>query len=158
MAKLKKAAIKFALTFTAGAIAGILLGSAAISTIASLRLDSLYEKIALLEKTIQEKNAKLESLEKAINSRNLVLTDIELILTFDQDKTDDMDKIAIEKTIKEKYLVFLGDEVRNIDADVITLIADNRILKINNKEFILNVEKLVLTEVLKLWIRVREVI
>lgn len=156
MAGLKKAAIKFSLTFVAGAVAGILTGSAAMCTLVSFRMDSLYEKIALLETTISEKDTKLKSLEKSINSRNMVLTDIEVILTFEQDKADEMDKIAIEKTIKEKYLVFLGDEVKNIDTEVIALIADNRILKINNKEVILHVDKLVLTEVLKLWITVRD--
>ena len=58
----------------------------------------------------------------------------------------------IEKTVKEKYNILLGAEVKSIDPDIITLVVDKRILKMNGKEIQLHVNKLKLTEILKLWI------
>ncbi|NLM76144.1 MAG: hypothetical protein GX187_08655 [Clostridiaceae bacterium] len=155
MAKLKKGIIKFALSFIAGAISGGLLGASVVCTLVSYRMDTLYEKIAVLKNTINDKDAKLRNLEKAINSCNLVLKNIEIILLTDQDAVDEIDKIEIESVIKEKYMSLLGNEVQKLDAEIITIIIDNRILKLNDKEFMLHVEKLVLTEVLKLWVRVK---
>ncbi len=46
----------------------------------------------------------------------------------------------------------MGAEVKSIDPDIITLVVDKRILKMNGKEIQLHVNKLKLTEILKLWI------
>ena len=54
----------------------------------------------------------------------------------------------------KKNTCLLGNEVQKLDASYYDNY-NNRILKLNDKEFMLHVEKLVLTEVLKLWVRVK---
>lgn len=151
MGQLKKNGQKFILCFIAGLLTGILIGTAILSIIVSYRMDMHYKKIAYLETTIQDKNSRLEKLEKSINTQNIILKDIEIILIFDG---DEMDKIEIEKAIKEKYSTLLGKEVKNIDPDILIEVVDKRILKIEDREYKLHINKLILTEVLKIFIKV----
>lgn len=154
MAKHKIRINNYFLNFFIGLIAGVLIGIISFSTLISCKIDSFYEKIASLENIILDKNAKLENLEKSINSKKFVLKDIEVILLSKEKDIDDLETMHIEKTIKEKYSILLGIEVKSIDPDIITLIVDKRILKMNGKEIQLHINKLKLTEVLKLWIDV----
>lgn len=151
MGKLKKTGLKFIFCFIVGMIAGILIGVSALSIIVSYRLDMQYKEISYLENTIKDKNARLEKLEKSINTQGVILKNIEIVLSFDGDEIDGID---IEKTIKEKYTSLLGKEVKTIDADIIIEIVDKRILKIQDREYKLQVDKLILTETLKIFIQV----
>ncbi|MBU5676332.1 hypothetical protein KQI88_07875 [Alkaliphilus sp. MSJ-5] len=154
MGQLKNKGQKFILCFIAGLVTGILIGTAILSIIVSYRMDMHYKKIAYLETTIQDKNARLEKLEKSINTQNIILKDIEIILIFDGDEMDEIDEIEIEKAIKEKYSTLLGKEVKNIDPDILIEVADKRILKIEDREYRLHINKLILTEILKIFIKV----
>lgn len=151
MEQLKKKDFRFILCFMTGIVVGALIGTAIICIIISYRMDMFYKKIAYLESTIQDKNIQLEKLEKTINTKNLVLKNIEVVLIFNG---DEIDKIDIEKTIKEKYSSLLGKEVKKIDADIIVEVMNNRIFKIEGKEYKLFVNRLILTETLKIWIKI----
>ncbi|MGI6085259.1 MAG: hypothetical protein ACOYIF_07400 [Acetivibrionales bacterium] len=157
MAKHKIKCNKYFLNFSAGLITGFLIGSVLFCSLVSGKIDSFYERIAALENTILDKNAKLENLEKSINSNKFILKDIEVVLVFKEDDIDDLEIIHIEKTVKEKYGALLGSEIKSLDPEIIVLIIDNRILKMNGKELQLHVNKLMLTEILKLWISVDKI-
>ncbi|NLK64913.1 MAG: hypothetical protein GX289_07445 [Tissierellia bacterium] len=151
------AGYKFLICFISGLLWGTLAGSVGISMLVSHRIDEFYEKIAYLEHTIQDKNEKLDKLEKSINNANIVLKDISVILEFtnlSEEQIDQIDNIEIEKAIKEKYASSLGKEIKGLDADILVQIIDKRILKFHNAEYKLTVNKLVLSDVLKLWVGV----
>ncbi len=162
MGKLKKGTFKFYICFLTGLIAGMLIGSAILTVIVSYRVDEQYRQITYLENTIQEKDTQLEKLEQSINTQDLILKEIEVSLTFTENKDenieeeqiDEIDKIDIEKAIKEKYSSILGKEVKNIDPDILIEVIDKRIFKIENREYRLQVHKLILTEILKLSVKV----
>ncbi len=151
MNQLKKKGLKPRTCFVAGIIIGILIGTVAFNILVSYRMDQFYKRIAYLENTIQDKNSVLEKFEKNINTRSLIIKGIEVLLIFDG---DEIDKIYIVKTIKDKYSTLLGKEVKKIDPDLIVEVVDKRILKIDDKEFKLRVHKLILTEILKIWISI----
>lgn len=140
--------------FVTGIIIGILVGAAAFNIMVSYRLDSLYKRIAYFEQIIDDKNAVLEKFEKNINTRSLRIKRIEVALVFDG---DEIDQINIEKSVKDRYSELLGKEVNKVDSDLIVEVVDKRILKIEDKEFKLKVNKLILTEVMKIWISVEPV-
>lgn len=154
MNRIKKKSLKLKSCFFAGILIGILIGTAAFNIFVSYRMDQFYQRIAFLEQTIQDKNAVLEKFEKNINIRSLIIKGIEVVLVFGG---DEIDKILIEKNIKDKYSTLLGKEVKNIDPDLIIEVVDKRIFKIDEKEYKLRVNKLVLTELLKIWITVEPV-
>jgi predicted mannosyl-3-phosphoglycerate phosphatase (HAD superfamily) len=120
-------------------------------------MEEFYEKIAYLEHTIQDKDEKLEKLESSINNANIVLKDITVILEFtglSKEQIDLIDNIEIEKAIKEKYASSLGKEVKSLDADILVQVIDKRILRFDDTEYQLTVNKLVLSDILKLWVGV----
>lgn len=177
MGKLRKETLKFLISFITGIVCGTLIGAAILAVIVSYRLDNQYKRITYLETTIEDKDARLKKLEESINTQGLILQDIEVNLNFNQieeednteendkgplknsseyeiDNIDDIDKIDIEKNIKQKYNSLLGKEIKNIDPDIIVEVIDKRIFKLENREYRLKVEKLILTETLRLYINV----
>jgi phosphoenolpyruvate synthase/pyruvate phosphate dikinase len=125
-----------------------------MTVLVSYRMDECYEKIAYLDKTIEEKNDKLEKLENSINNSNFILKDIIIILTSEVEEINQIDNFEIEKAIKEKYKSLLGKEVKNLDVDLLDQVIDKRILKFDTGEYKLKVNKLVLTDILKLWVAI----
>lgn len=150
MSPLKKG-FKSGYCFIAGILVGIIMGTAALIVIVSYRIDSYYERIVYLEQVIQDKNVILEKFQKNVNTQSLVIKNIEVVLLFNG---NEIDKITLEKSVKEKYSTLLGKEVKKIDPDLIIEVVDKRILRIGDKEYKLRVNKLILTEVLKIWISV----
>jgi len=50
--------------------------------------------------------------------------------------------------------ISLGKEVKRLDADILLQVIDKRIMKFNGAEYQLTVNKLVLSDILKLWVNV----
>ncbi|HLR22049.1 MAG TPA: hypothetical protein VK087_08680 [Tissierellaceae bacterium] len=146
---------KFLIYFITGLVWGILIGTLILVALVSYRMDEYYKKIVYLENVIIDKEAKLEKVEDTINTQYVVLEDIDINLDF---IGDELDKIEIEKAIKEKYNSLLGKEVKDMDADILLEVIDRRIFKVGEKEYKLKVEKLILTETLELYIEVEQVV
>ncbi|NMA03783.1 MAG: hypothetical protein GX925_03650, partial [Clostridiales bacterium] len=109
MGKLRKRALKFIICFITGLLTGTLIGVVALSVLVSFRMDNYYKQLSYLENIIRDKDERLEKLEKSINTQYLVIKDIEINLIFEKGENDDeIIKMEIEKTIKEKYKTLLG--------------------------------------------------
>lgn len=67
---------------------------------------------------------------------------------------DELDKIALEKSIQGKYGQLLGKEVGAIDIDLVAEVVDERIMKLEEREYKLKLKKIMLAEVLKIWVEV----
>lgn len=152
MGRIKRKETHIFIVFVTGMIFGGMLGILSISTLISYRLDQDYEKIAELQHTIEDKNIRLEKLEESINKQKIILKEIRVELLFGG---NEMDEIVLEKHIKEKYAMLLGKEVKSMDIDLIEEIIDRRIMKVNGKEHQLLVNKIHLTDVLRVWIEVK---
>jgi hypothetical protein len=157
MGKMKNKHYSFVICFMTGLLWGVIFGAVAISTLVSARMDVFYQKIAYLENVITDKEEKLAKLEKSINNKNTVLKDVQVILEFtniSEEQISQINNIEIEKSIKEKFSSSLGKEVKGFDVEIFQQVIDKRILKIDGYEYQLTVNKLVLTDILKLWIKV----
>lgn len=157
MGKIGKKIYPFTICFITGLLWGVIIGAISISMLVGMRMDAFYERIAYLENTIIDKDEKLAKLEKSINNKNIVLKDIEVVLEFNnisEEQITQLDNIEIEKSIKEKFRSSLGKEVKGLDAEILQQIIDKRILKFDGTEYQLTVNKLVLTDILKLWVQV----
>lgn len=157
MGKVRKKVYLFIICFITGLLWGVIIGAVSISSLVSFRMDSFYERIAYLENTITDKDEKLAKLEKSINNANIILKDIEVILEFvgvNEEQLNQIDNIEIKKSIKEKFRSSLGKEIKSLDADILLEVIDKRILKFGDTEYQLTVDKLVLTDILKLWVKV----
>ena len=151
----KKIIIKYFTTITISIIIGMFLGAISLNVLISYRIDEYHKEITYLKGTIEEKDIKLEKLEESINNRRFILKAIEVELIYDgEDEEDEIDKVTLEKNIKSKYSNLIGKEVKTIDIDLVQEVIHKRIMKLDNNEYQLMVKKIVLTDVLKLWIEV----
>jgi septal ring factor EnvC (AmiA/AmiB activator) len=142
---------KYLLTLITGMLVGLLIGIIVINTLISYRIDQYHQRIKYLEKAIEDEKTKFKKLEESINKRKFIIKDIEVMLIYEG---DELEKIELDKHIKGKYSNLLGKEVKTIDADMTSDIIDGRIMQIGDKEYKLKVNKLVITEVLKIWVKI----
>ncbi len=160
MGKIKQKGYPFIICFMTGLLWGVILGAISISLLVSYRMDSFYEKIAYLENTIADKDEKLAKLEKSINNKETVLKDVEIVLEFtdfNEEQINQINSMEIEKSIKEKYRSLLGKEIKGLDAEILFQVINKRILRLGGTEYQLTVNKLVLTDILKLWVQVSKI-
>lgn len=150
MGRIRKAG--FILFFLSGFIVGVLLGCVSLSAFISYRIDGYHQKIASLNSIIDEKNMALEKLEDSINRNKLIVKDVEVYINSKEDK---LINIELKKHIKKKLGVFLGKEVKKVEADMLWEVINQRIMKIDNKEYRLVANKLVVSEVINIWIEVK---
>lgn len=136
-----------------GFILGGLIGIIAFSTFISYRIDQYHHKIKTLESEIADKNARLEKLEEVINKKKLVVKEVEVTL---ENEEDEIAKITLQKHIKEKLDKFIGKEVNKLDGDMLWEVVDKRIMKIEDKEYKLKVNKLMISETIHIWVQVQK--
>lgn len=151
MDRLIKTFYKYSLTLTLGILIGILLGTLSFNAFISYRIDKYFKEITYLKATIDEKDVRLKKLEESINKKRFILGNIEINLLYEG---DEIDRVTLEKHIKQKYSNLLGKEVKNIDIEMVSEVIDNRIMKIENKEYKLKVKKILLAEELKIWVEI----
>ena len=141
-----------------GVLIGVIIGIVFLNMLISFRIDIYCERIKYLENIIEDKEIRLAKLEESINNEKIILKEIEIvIMTEEKDEEDLIDKITLEKHIKEKYSEILGREVKSIDIDLIGEVIDKRIMQLDGKEYQLFVDKIVLTEILKIWVAVEKI-
>lgn len=149
------------MSFSTGIMLGLMAGAAGISALISYRIDMYHERIMYLETVINDKDVKLNKLEESMNNaknkNKFILKDIEIVLAFDGEDSK-IDKLKIEEHVKGRLKDLLGKEVKNIDADLISAAIDKTIFKIEgrdySREYTLKLSRLVLSEILKLWVEV----
>lgn len=140
--------------FITGIVLGILIGIVAFSILVSFRMDKSYREIKRLELINEDKDLRLRKLEESVDKTRLILKSIEIFLIYEGYEGDEIDKIELERIIKEKYNLLLGKEVGGIDIDLVAEVVDKRIVKLEEKEYKLKLQKLILGEVLKIWVEV----
>ena len=147
MDKVRK--FKGIICFIAGILTGIVAGTTGLNVLVSYRLDTYYQKVRYLQAMVEDKSLQLEKLEESIIKRKFILKEVEVFLSFEG---SELDKLELESHIKDKYRNLLGKEIKNLDIDIIQEVVDNRIMEVGGREYKLKVVKLLLSDVLKVWI------
>ncbi len=150
MGRIRKAG--YLVFFFTGVILGGIIGFVTLSAFISYRIDGYHQKIASLYSIINEKDMVLEKLEDSVNKRKLVVKDIEVWLDSKEDK---LVNIELEKHIKQKLGIFVGKEVGKIEADMLWEVINQRIMKIGSSEYRLEANKLVISEIINIWIEIK---
>lgn len=150
--KTRRPAIMFG--FIAGIFTGVLIGLWVMVTLVSYRMESFHKMNAYHESVIKEKNTQLEQLEKSVNKGKYILKSVEVIFLCEN---EEVDILLFETELKKKYNTLLGREVQSLDAEMIAEVADKRIFRMDNGQYQLFVQKLILAENLKLWVEIRPI-
>ncbi|MFZ5354240.1 MAG: hypothetical protein ACOZCL_16180 [Bacillota bacterium] len=125
------------------------MSNVSLTAFISYRIDKYHERIKQLEAVINDKDRKLQKLDESLNKRKYILKDIEIVIN---SPLDEISKLSLKKHIADKYSSIVGKEIKYIDAELLEEIIDNRIMKLGEREFRIKFNKLVVSEVMKLWI------
>lgn len=149
---------KYLIFFFTGLFLGGMVGVIIINLLVSYRIDNYIKQIQHLNTVIEEDKLKLERYQEAVYKKRLVVKEIKVDLMQEGNtQIDDITKIALEKHIKNKFKGLIGKEVDKIDGDVLCEIIDKRIMKLEGKEYQLKINKIMISEKIKLWITVRTI-
>lgn len=141
------------LFFICGLIIGSLVAITTINILVSYRIEQYHKEILYLNSVIEDKEARLKKLEDTLHKRKFVIKKVSIDFEFeDENLFDDIVLIALEKEVKQKYNKFIGKEVEKTDVEILSEVIDNRIFKIGDIEYQLKVNKIMLTQELKIWI------
>ncbi|KGM94235.1 hypothetical protein Z968_12065 [Clostridium novyi A str. 4552] len=148
---------KYFTFFATGLFIGGILGVVLMSILVSYRVDNYIREIKSLNSIIEENNVELEKIQK-FNNRKVLVKKIKVEVVFPKEnEKNDITKINLEKNIKEKYNSVLGKEVEKVDADMLCEIIDNRIMKIDDKEYKLRVRKVIIATTTLMGIEARRI-
>ncbi len=137
-----------------GFMLGLFAGAMGLTVIVSYRIDKYHERINYLEMTIAEKDTKLQKLNDSLNRKKYVLKDIDIIPEGD---IDEMVKISLQKHISDKLSSLIGKEISSIDTDLIEEVVNNRVMRLGDVQYRLKFSKMIVTEILRLWLQVETI-
>lgn len=143
---------KARLLFSAGLLSGLLLASLALTMVIGYRIDNYHQQIQKLENVIESQQLQVHNLTEALDKQQkYVVKAIEIYL---EHADDAIEKMTMERFIRHKYDHLIGQEVDRIDPNLVFEVTDRRIFKLTDKEYGLHVKRLVISEILKLWVDV----
>ncbi|MBO0530203.1 hypothetical protein EXQ35_07125 [Clostridium botulinum] len=123
----------------------------------SYRIENYHRKITYLNNIIEDQQVRLEGLENKLSKKKLIVKKIEVDIKFkNKEIEDELVSIELEKHIKEKFNNLIGKELDKIDGDILVQVVDSRIMKIKNKQYKLKVEKIIIAQNIKFYIKVEE--
>ncbi len=108
-----------------------------------------YQRIEYLEAELETRQNQLASLNESINKNRYVLKEVEIIFTTELEASE---QVIMKKSLIQKLNPLLGKEVAKIDTDILVEIFDKRILITDSSEYKLRLERLVLSDVLRIWV------
>ncbi len=124
----------------------------------SYRIENYHRKINYLNNIIEDQQVRLEGLENKLSKKKLIVKKIEVEIRFKKKKSEDeLVAIELEKHIKEKFNNLIGKELDNLDSDILVQVVDNRIMNIENKQYKIKVEKIIIAQNIKFYIEVEEI-
>ena len=153
VAEMKKKALML-LVLATGFLSGLVAGIAVMVSLFAYRIDGYHAKIGMLENSLADRENRLKKLEEsfnAISKEKYILKDIEVYLDYDG---DELDRIEIEKHVEEKYRYLIGRKVSDIDMELAAEVVDKRVFFTDSSSYRLRVERLLLSEVMKIWINI----
>lgn len=154
MGKVKK--YSYAAFFFLGLFIGGLTGVILINALISYRIDNYIKEIESLKTIIVDKNVKVQKLEDSIMKKRFIVKEINLELNFNNaEENDDITKIALQKHIKEKFKGLIGKDVDKVDGEIVSEIIHRRIMKLHGKEYQLSVDRILISQEIKLWITIK---
>ncbi len=123
---------------------GFLFGLVCMNLYQMHALDRLYRIQNQLTNQLMDKEIKLERLNESVKKQNtVVIKDLHITLKFDGNI---LIKDEIEKNIQFYLSDLVGRELTNIDGEMIYKVLQKRIIEVDNKQFQLTVEYIIISE------------
>lgn len=153
----KKRHSEFFLFLLLGIIIGGLTGILSMNVLISSSMDQYHKKINELRNMVEEKDVQLEKLNETIHNSKIIIKGIEIKFESKEIHDDEIFKQQVEKVIKEKLKIIIGKDLENIDMELLSGIIDKRIINIENKDYMIYLNKMLVGEKIKIWLKVKEI-
>ncbi len=132
-------------------IIGILMGAAMATIYLGNELDELYVEIQTLEHDLQRSKERADRLEEELQQKeqesgkepSLVVQEIDIVVDY---QGDDFTRLYIQEYCEEKTSKLLGQEVSNLEPELVFQILDERLIKLEEDEYKLFVNGVVVAE------------
>lgn len=132
-----------------GLVAGILIWNALLAG----KMDALYARNLYLETALEDYRMKLEKAKEAQPEKEQTLKEITVKIQLE----NELERLILEKAIRQKYEVLLGKKTKDIDLDLVIQVVDKRIFRTDHFQYQLLVERVALSSTLTLWLSVKEI-
>lgn len=132
-------------------ILGIIAGAATTGVFVGDRVDALHMENRLLKQQLAAAEKDLQQLEEKKQTSRRVVTKISSRLSFaeDCDFTEyerSTVEMAVEKNVREWLKLVLGQDLKTVNYQLVPRIVDNRELEVEGKKIRLQVELVVISE------------
>ncbi|UMZ74496.1 hypothetical protein [Natranaerofaba carboxydovora] len=130
---------------------GILIGSSITTIYLGHELDNLYIEVQTLEHDLQKAEERAKQLEEDIQKKEeqqgapavQLVKDVDIIIDY---QDDEFTSLYIQEYCEEITKKLLGQEVQSLEPELIFQILDQRIVKLEEKEYRLYVKSLIIAE------------
>lgn len=141
---------------------GVIAGSAATGVFIGDRVDALHLENRQLKERLVAAERDLRQLEEQKQTSRRVVTKISSRVSFAEDcDFTDYEKstveMAVEKNVREWLKLVLGQDLETVNYQLVPRIVDNRELEVEGKKIRLQVELVVISETVLVYLEVRPV-
>ena len=136
-------------------VLGFMLGAISFSLISGRQMEQLYREREELRVSLFETRERLMKLEDMWESRgDEVIREIIIVL---DTKEDSFIELALKQAIQEIVGDLMGEKVQSLNPSLVVKMLDDRKVAAGEREFILELEAVVISETLSLYITARRV-
>lgn len=136
-------------------VLGFMLGAISFSLINGRQMEQLYREREELRVSLFETRERLMKLEDMWESRgDEVIREIIIVL---DTKEDSFIELALKQAIQEIVGDLMGEKVQSLNPSLVVKMLDDRKVAAGEREFILELEAVVISETLSLYITARRV-
>ncbi len=141
-------------------ILGLIIGSSFTVFLIGYQVDELSLENESLKHKLETCESEIEELNESLKNRKYVVTSIEPIITFANDDLTSYDKesysLEVAKIIKEYLSSLTGKEIENIDHSLVPEVLENRIVSVDEKNFVLDVTTIIFSQKVLVYVVVND--
>lgn len=143
-------------------VLGLLAGALFTTLYMGKELDRLYIELKTLEHDLNRAKERTSRLEKELEEKeeektkleHLVVKDVNIVMEY---KEDEFTRLYLQEHSEEITKNLIGQNIENLEPELIFQILNERIVKIEEGQFMLNVNSLIISEVITFYLEAEEI-
>ena len=136
-------------------VLGFMVGAITVSLVSGRQMEELYREREQLRVALFETRERLLKLEDLWESRgDEIIREIRILLETEEDR---FIELALQQAIQEIVKDLVGEKVQSLNPSLVIRMLDERKVAAGEREFVLELEAVVISETLSLYIRPRRI-
>ncbi len=136
-------------------VLGFILGAVSVFISSGRQMEQLYQEREELKVSLFETRERLNRLEDMWESRGEeIIREVQIVLRMEQDT---FGELSIKQAIQEIVKDLVGEKVRTLNPSLVIKMLDGRKITADEREYLLELEAVVISETLSLYIQPRRI-